>query len=143
VERPKSDGRGEPDFDRRIITVKKANYAPIGLSVPLRWTEGVLVREDPNSTAARNVAVEQHKNEADEVFLNVLGKLNSQGGTFSSAPGSNYAPKVFAEHPDARDFRQKALTAAMERLLKAKRIHVVWEGPSSRRRQRLVPGNPD
>jgi hypothetical protein len=48
-----------------------------------------------------------------------------------------------ARDPKAKGFKKRQLEAAMQRLLKAKRIHIVTEGPPSTPRKRVVAGPPN
>ncbi|MCK1595574.1 AAA family ATPase [Bradyrhizobium sp. 164] len=142
VERPKGADGEEPDQDRRTITVKKVNYARLGATIPIRWVDGVFVRDDGGSDAERAAAIEKRASAADEVFIRLLGQVCDQGRKVSPSPSVSYAPKVFADDPDAGGFRQSAFKASMERLLRAKAIHVAFDGPPSRRRQYLALGAP-
>lgn len=142
VERTKGADGEEPDQDRRAITVKKANYERLGTTIPIRWVDGVFVRDGDGSDAERAAATERRASAADAVFIRLLGRVRDQGRKVSPSPSVSYAPKVFADDPDAGGFRQSAFKASMERLLKAKSIHVAFDGPPSRRRQYLALGAP-
>jgi hypothetical protein len=77
------------------------------------------------------------------VFLTLLRRFNSQGRRVidNSSSRSSYAPKVFAEEPEAKGIPQpeKAFADAMKRLFTAKRIRVGQEtaGAPSKRKARL------
>jgi hypothetical protein len=81
-------------------------------------------------------------NKVDDLFLALLQRLNDQKrGPFSHKKTSNnYAPKVFADQPEAKDARitKAALKEAMQRLLDAKKITVETYGSPSRELTKLV-----
>jgi RecA-family ATPase len=124
----------EPDQDLRVLEVMKSNYGPVGERVFVRWKDGVFVPE-PKPTSLEQMAAD-HK--IDELFLQLLGRFNGQNRNVSTSKGSTYAPKLFADQPDAGGTRSAAFKAAMERLLAAGKIRNVCEGPPSRRRSRLI-----
>jgi RecA-family ATPase len=64
------------------------------------------------------------ENQADEMFLMLLGRFTLQGRIVSDRKGRNYAPAMFANDPDAMRAKvgKAALEAAMERLFGAARI---------------------
>ena len=71
----------------------------------------------------------------------MLKLLISQGQVLSASKrGGEYAAaKIFA-HPLAKDFLELEMEKAQQRLLDANKIHIVEDGPPSRRRARIVPG---
>ena len=69
---------------------------------------------------------------ARPAWRRVTGReLTAQGRDVSPNHSRSWAPAVFAVHPDAEGVTKKAFAAAMERLLKAKRIAVETIGPPS------------
>ncbi|MEH2482022.1 RecA-family ATPase [Nitrobacteraceae bacterium AZCC 2146] len=139
-ERPKPSEDDLPDAEARILSVKKANYGPIGLTIPLRWQNGVFVRDDEGANTEREAALEAKASAADGAFLRVLRLVNEQGGVVSPSPSSNYAPKIFEGHPEAAGFKKRAFVPAMQRLLQSNMIHIKTDGPASRRRKQLMAG---
>ena len=128
------DGERESDANRRVLSVKKSNYGPVGLELRLRWSNGAFVLDGPASGFDKLAA----EAKADRVFLDSLAAFTSQGRDVSPKPGPTYAPSVFAKHPDNDGVGKADLALAMERLLKRKEIRVETKGPPSKERQRLV-----
>ena len=117
MERPKLGKDEEPDEDVRVLTVKKANYGPVGITLDLRWSNGVFVQDDvetenPDRSAARDV----RRNAADDIFIGILSQINDQGRRVNPSPSPGYAPTLFEKHPDAKGFTKMAFAQAMERL---------------------------
>jgi RecA-family ATPase len=77
---------------------------------------------------------------AERVFLALLTTYHDQGRTVSPNPSASYAPTVFVNDDDAEGVTKGALKRAMDKLLKANRIHVETTGPPSKRRKTLAPG---
>ena len=125
----------EPDPNRRVLTVKKVNYGRVGQDFRVRWVRGAFVidgggsGDDFRSTASAS---------ADAKFLELLALLTAQGRDVTDKPGKTYAPKFFAGLPNAGMITKHGFTSAMERLLAANKIKVVWFGPPSRQRSKLV-----
>jgi RecA-family ATPase len=130
----KPQGDDGADDGLRQLHVIKSNYGPIGEKVRLKWERGVFVPEGTASTPER-AAVE---GAIDAAFLRCLRVKTSQGIAVSPSPRSDaYAPKVFEPMREAEGHKARAFQLAMERLLSAKRITVVQDGPPSRRRQKI------
>ena len=134
LERLKATDEEPTDPDVRNLTVKKANYGPIGLKLTLRWVDGVFVQ------VAQGDVTEASTMAADSTFLSILRQFSEQGRRVSSQPCSSYAPTLFEKHPDANGIRKKGFAIAMERLLQGNRIHLAISGPPSKRRQHLADG---
>ena len=128
------DGEREIDANRRVLSVKKSNYGPVGLELRLRWSNGAFVLDGPASGFDKLAA----EAKADRVFLDLLAAFAAQERDVSPKPGPTYAPSVFAKHPDSDGVSKADLARAMERLLKGKEIRVATKGPPSKERQRLV-----
>jgi RecA-family ATPase len=71
-----SDG-SEPDPDLRILSVAKANYAPTGTTITLRWKAGVYVPV-PGMASLDRLAQEA---KADDVFIQLLIRFNRSNET--------------------------------------------------------------
>jgi hypothetical protein len=69
----------------------------MGAEVRLRWSEGCFVRETPVG-GFNKVAADA---EAERVFLDLLGKFQTQGRDVSPKLSNTYAPAVFEKHPNA------------------------------------------
>lgn len=132
-----SDGH-EPNPDARVLTTMKANYGPAGAEVRVEWRAGVF---EPVSGGAVAPGADARKAKAQRVFRELLEELTAKGWHLNPSGGSNYAPRVFAEHPDSEGVTKKAFTAAMHELLKAGVIEVKEDGPPSKRRKFLVPAD--
>ena len=128
---PDQDG----DDYERILTRRKANYAPTGTAIRLKWQRGVLVPTD-RPTGLNAIA---NQAQADEVFLRLLGKYAASGVRLSQHNrGKNFAPKLFAQTPDRSGLSAKELEAAMVRLLTAGKIRVHDFGRPSRPEPGLI-----
>lgn len=122
-----ADKTAEGDFigdDGRVLRKSKANYGKKGEEIYFRWHDWSFVRDTdlPESTRAelREVSMANH---ANEVFLTCLRLMNSQQRPVSEQPASrSYAPKVFADLPEAKGLTREQLTAAMDRLFRTKEI---------------------
>jgi RecA-family ATPase len=134
-ERPKD----KEDEDLRTLTVKKAQYAREGTVFRLRRKPGHFVYEGKEGGGAPyDRAAASAKSE--RVFLTLLTTYYEQDRTVSPSPSANFAPTAFESDDDAEGVTKKAFKRAMDRLLKANRIHVETVGPPSRQRKTLVPG---
>lgn len=131
-----SNGEIQDDTLRRL-TVKKANYAPAGTEIIMRWERGrfVLASSDwkPSLT---NV-------EIDSLFLNLLEQFTREGRNVVASPGRAYAPLEFSNHADGKGISKNAFKKAMDRLLKAEKIKSSSFGPPSKTRTKLVIVNND
>lgn len=108
----------EADPDVRILSNKKAQYARTGETIRLRWKEGTFVVEDTGAGAFGETPAAK----AERVFMKLLDRFAGQGRRVNGNSGSNYAPKVFAEHPDAEGCTKRHLANAMNRLFDAGEI---------------------
>ena len=132
----KDDKRSvEPDVDRRILSTMKANYAPTGNAIALRWSAGVFKLDDaPASALAAAPANALH----DLAFIDMLERYRRQSREVSPMPSANYAPKIFADDATSNGIGKKALVATMNRLLADGRIAIEEFGPPSKLRKRLI-----
>lgn len=119
----------ESDPDKRVLTTKKANYGRVWGEINMTWREGVFV---PDS-APQGLDAMAANAKAERVFLKLLAAFTAQGRRVNATAGAQYAPKVFAEHPQAEGMTKRALRPAMEALLASGRLVVETEGPPSRR----------
>jgi RecA-family ATPase len=135
---PRTVGREdeEPaDLNVRVLRGMKSNYGRTGDAIKLRWVNGVFVAEGQPTGLDRMVADAK----ADRLFLELLGATYQRGEWVSSAPNvRNFAPRRFAEHPQADGLGKKAFQAAMERMLHAGRIKAETYGRPSEPRFRLA-----
>lgn len=133
LERVKDEGY-EADADARLLRTMKANYGKIGGEIALRWREGVFVADAPVTGLDRMAATAK----TERVFLKLLRTFTDEGRTVNHAGGPTYAPKVFAEHPDAENCTKRALRGAMDKLIAEKKIGINVKGSPSKQRQFLV-----
>lgn len=124
----------EADPCLRKLTVMKSNYGPKGTSVALRWDRGRFVLVGGVGTFER-MATEAKD---DGLFLKLLKMATGQKRRASPLIGMNYAPTIFAGMPDGNGVKSVRFKAAMERLLRDKKICVEEVGPPSKRRETLV-----
>lgn len=92
--------------------------------------------QDGTPSAARTAADDT----AEHTFLTLLARLTLEGRTASERPGVNYAPRLFAQEPEAKKAKvsKAALEAAMLRLFAANRIRADDTVSRGRRTHRLV-----
>jgi RecA-family ATPase len=113
--------------DGRVLRKSKANYGKKGEEVFFRWHEWAFVREDdlpPSVTAElRDVGRANFENDC---FLACLRQRNTERRPVSENKSSRtYAPKEFAEMPEARGCTKEQLEQAMNRLF---RINAIERG---------------
>lgn len=124
----------EADPDLRVLCVKKANYAPVGAEIRMRWERGTFQAEGGASRDSSRAAAEA---KAERVFLALLERRNSEGRYVSPHRSSSFAPTVFAKLSGAEGCGKAALERAMDRLLERKQIAVEKHGPPTKRSSRL------
>jgi len=74
----------------------------------------------------------------ERVFLQLLDQHVETGVRVSQSGGRNYAPKLFAEHPDNEGCNQRAFRTAMSSLFARKTITISEDGPPSKRRSFIM-----
>jgi RecA-family ATPase len=134
-----TDDGDTPDPELRQLDFMKNQYGPVAERVLLRWKNGVFVPE-PRAGSLETLAKEQ---KADEVFLNLLTRLNARGETLSPKRTAHmFAPSVFTREPEAKTahLTKKNLTTSMTRLIDTNKIHLAQYGSPSRETKKLVPG---
>jgi RecA-family ATPase len=137
LRRPEVKGDDEPDPFSRILERKKANYAAVGddhSSIRLKWEHGVLDIVNENDLHDRRVC--------EEVFMTILSDMAKADRAVSpNSHSGNYAPKIFARHPDKDGYRVTDFERAMEALLARGAIRVETHKNGHRHPvQRLVMG---
>jgi hypothetical protein len=113
------------------VTVK-ANYAPAGSALALRWNPGGFAAQESGGARVRPKSRKEAEAEADGVFLELLAKFVRRGQRVGASPGPNYAPRIFER--EGAEFGAKVLAAAMSRLLDIGVIEIAEDGPPSKRR---------
>ncbi len=105
------------DPDARRLKVMKSNYGRVGAEIHVRWTDGVFIAQTGSPGIDNTV-------KARRVFLKLLAQFASEGRRVNAKSGSNYAPKVFAEHVGSEGCTKRAFTDAMNLLLSASEIMI-------------------
>lgn len=111
MSRPKAE-RDDADPDARILTSKKANYGKSGFSLPMRWTSGVFVPDQPDPLIQRieNGAIKKLISER-------VGETWAKDVPLSAAYNSaNYLPKALAK---ASKYKVGQIEAAMREMMEA------------------------
>ena len=145
--RPKQEDGDAVDPNERILTRRKANYAAIGDTIRLKWSNGVLVPFTARSETGGGI----QQSGADAVFLTLLDRCTESNIRLSSSNrAGNWAPKVFGRRPDREGYTAKDFDAAMSRLFADRRITMADYGRKSDARSCIVrvddepdPTNPD
>jgi RecA-family ATPase len=125
---------GEDGATGRVLEVKKLNYGPAGEKVRLQWEDGCFVMEGTASAPHRAAA----NTTAEQRYLECLDAVTTQGRHVCHAPGRGYAPKAFADMPQAQGMTARAFQSAQERLFAAGTIENVTHGPPSRATKRIA-----
>jgi hypothetical protein len=129
------DDGGGADPDARILTRMKANHAPPGATLRMRWSAGAFVSiggPEPMDKAHMSA-------KTDAVFLSLLAKTDGEGvRVCPSMTARNYAPTVFAKHSACQAISKQPFEQAMHRLLEAGAIKIVEYGRPSDPRKKLV-----
>lgn len=109
---------GYVDPDSRVLSRSKFNYGPKGDDLAFRWYNGAFVCDDklPSDYMAKMAYAAAIVRENDR-FLECLDASTAQGRNVSHSVGSNHAPKVFAEMPEAKSMTKEEFNRAMNRLL--------------------------
>jgi hypothetical protein len=121
------------DTGLRAISFHKNQYGPASATCFVRYENGLFLPVEGMSTDAAERAAK-----ADELFVSLLKRFTEQHRIVNHLVGRNYAPTVFAEHPDAQGITRKEFTRAMQRLLDAKIVEIREWGKASRRSFYLV-----
>ena len=124
----------DADPDERTLTRLKANYAGAGDVIRVRWNDGAFIALEPPSGTDKATL----NAKAERVFLSILASTYANDTWCSpNLTARNYAPSVFAKHPDREGLGKLAFEAAMNRLLKTGQIKVESYGRPSEQRKRL------
>ena len=130
----------EPDPNARILTNMKANHGPIGDTIRVRYHGGIFVATGvaSGSGASGLHGGENIMDKAKRVFVVLLRQFNANGLKVNASAGPNYAPKVFAEHPDSEGVQKGAFKSAMHQLISEGAIRNEQSGPPSKRVSQLM-----
>lgn len=128
------------DSDVRTLARMKANHAPAGGTIKVRWQAGAF-RPVAEPDFVDRIELD---GKADRVFLKLLAEAVALGQNVSPAPTSNnFAPTLFAKNPARDGMTKKAFEAAMRRLVKAGSVIVQAYGRPSEPHNRLAPAGPE
>jgi RecA-family ATPase len=125
-----------PDPNARILQRRKANYAARNDELRLRWRNGVIGPELPESPGMTAFG----KLDATDVFLTLLRQMENRGPVSENPRAGNYAPRKFGRLPreQRHDFREHDFASAMERLFKERKIESVAYGRKSDERRKII-----
>jgi len=136
----KSDAGEQPDGDLRQLEFKKNQYGPRGESVVVRYQNGLFLPERGLSNLDRAA----RESRVEEIFLSGLSQIIRLGrDAMAGQTSSEFGPTLIANLPDAKKERitKTELTAAMDRLLAAGKIHIgKTSGPPSKAKKCLLLG---
>jgi RecA-family ATPase len=118
----------------RELEVMKINSGAPGEKVKLRWEDGCFVPEGSASAPQQAAAFTA----ADQAYLDCLDAATAQGRHVCYATGRSYAPKAFAEMPQANGMTWRAFASAQERLFATGLIENVPYGPKSKGTKRVA-----
>lgn len=130
-------GGKDGDRDERLLEVMKNNRGPLGKSLTLRWNAGAFV---PSAGPADDMTAD----DVDALFLQLLGQYTEQGRYLNMGGSQNHAPSVFADDPaaKAKGLTKRAMTDAMNRLWRAKRIIKLTRRSSGHDREYIAVATP-
>lgn len=118
----------------RVLEVKKLNYGQSGEKTRLRWEDGCFVMQGETPAPQQAAAF----NAADRAYLACLDRVTEQGREVREHKGRGYAPKEFADMPEAQGITARGFAAAQARLFGAGMIHVITAGPKSKPTRRIA-----
>jgi RecA-family ATPase len=125
------------DPNARVLERRKANYASRNDELRLRWRNGVIGPEPPDSPGATPFGTL----DAKDVFLGLVREFEAQNRIVSEASrASNYAPRVFGQLPRERrhDYRELDFRRAMERLFADGKIENYQYGRKGDERKKII-----
>ena len=126
-----------PDPDARVLERRKANYASRNDELRLRWRNGVIEPEAPESPGLTPFG----KLDAWRVFLDLVRDFEAQGRPVSdNSRSGNYAPRIFGRLPRKQryDFREADFRGAMETLFANGKIENAPYGRKSDERRKII-----
>jgi RecA-family ATPase len=107
------------DGDGRVLRKSKANYGKKGEEVEFRWHEWAFSKLEglePDRAAELRATIQANKE--NDRFLECLDKATKERRpTSASRAAANYAPRLFAQMPTAKNMQAEALERALQRLL--------------------------
>lgn len=119
------EGGEMPNPDGRVLRRSKANYARMGEEIAFVWHDWTFAKlDDLPPDTARQLEDIARANAENDIFLACLAEYTRQGRHVSDKPSAIYAPKIFAEMPEAKakNIGKERLQAAMDRLFRTGKI---------------------
>lgn len=111
---PKAEEDTPSDPDIRTLSRTKANWARRDETIEIRWQNGVFAPLH----AATGIIASIEKRTGERVFGDLLDHTMSKGQRVShNSRSGNYAPKIFAMHPNRERFTKRDFEHAMHALL--------------------------
>ena len=124
-----------PEPNARILTRKKANYAPRDETIDLQWRDGAFIEEHQSTGTLGSI----ERRTAERVFLDLLDTTEKQGRYLSASKhAGNYAPKIFGASPNRGHYTKRDFASAMERLFAADEMRMELYGRTADERRRIV-----
>jgi len=134
---PTSEDGEQKDPNARVLERRKANYAARNDEIRLRWREGVIEPERPDTPGVTAFG----KVDAADVFIGLVREFESQARPISqNNQAGNYAPRVFGRLPreQRHDYCERDFKMAMEFLFKNRLIENVAYGRKSDERRKII-----
>ena len=125
----------EDDPCMRELDTKKMNYGPSGSSIRLRWEDHRFVAVDEPRNDNGDPFAQSLK--AERVFMHLLRWHLRHNKYVSPNKSGAWAPRVFADHPQAEGVRSKQFEKAMSILLEHGQIRIASHGSPSNLRQHI------
>ena len=118
-----------------MLRKSKANYGKRGEEITFRWHEWAFITPDQLGTdTAREIAQAAAAGHYNDVFLACLdASTKNRVPTSASRAASNFAPRVFAKMPAAKNASVEALEQALQRLLGLEQVRgdcELWRRPN-------------
>jgi hypothetical protein len=132
---PKLEAGEQPDSDLREIQFKKANYAKLGVSIKLRYQNGLFLPLHGMS----NIEKAAREAEIEKKLIAIGKKLIERGQQLSPMETSHsYAPTLIAKQCEAKGFRKAEFKEALERLLDRKLANIETIKPGTSREKSVI-----
>lgn len=127
----KANGAEPADPGLKLLEWRKNQYGPPAAAVALRWRDGMFLVDGGPSIFDKAVA----EAKGAHVFEDLLRRFNRDGAAVSSNPfARNYAPKAFADEPEAKiaKLSKLDLNAAMRLLFDHGKLKNLTYGKASK-----------
>lgn len=121
--RPKKEDEGQAeDRTQRVLKSMKANYGEDGQGYPLRWMNGVFVREGRRSGPTNVI----DKIEMDTLTERTVARLIEEGTRLSPDRNArNYVVRAMMQHPLMTGRHYREAEASKDRLMSAGKLVIV------------------